>query len=167
MFKMIKWIMRLIMLTIIVVGGLYVYTNFINVGPDFSATQTETIDLLGLPEQFVITYLPQKGEKGNELARHEIWLYPSKQKKFVYLAGALINTEDITATTTDKTVLNPKDFSFYSSKEDVEQIIGKVNLASIELPGFYDQTDEIETFASKEAVFIFEQGYLTFMETLY
>lgn len=168
MFKIIKWIIQLLILILIIGGGFYVYFNYINPDSVYSEAQLEVIDNFGLPESFMITYLPKNLDENPELVRQEVWFYNTQNKKFSFLGGQITKADEIgeAPIAAKQSVLEPKDFDYYTSLEDVEKIVGKVNMAAIDAPVFFDETENIETYVSQEAYFIFEQGYLTYIQTI-
>lgn len=164
MFKIIRLILILIGLTVLVMGGFFVYYNYITAGLGFSNTQGDIIEALGYPEQFAITYLEQ-GEADNRLVRQEVWFYPTKGQKLSFLAGELVLTEEMEVQSDyPQTQLAPDLFDIYSTLADIKMTVGEVNLATLDLPVF--SGEGIETYMSKEAVFVFEQGYLMYVETV-
>ena len=170
MFKAIKWIIRLVVLVALVIGAGYVYFVFLNPGQTLTEVQKETIATLGRPAQFSISYLPQDSDEGGQLVRQEVWFYPSQKQKLVFLSGQLIATEDLEVPDNVEyaaTMLKSEDFDFYTTLADVEKMVGKLNLAEVDMPGFFDEQESgLRTYAAKQGAFIFEQGYLTYMETL-
>ena len=167
MLRAIKWFIRLILLVAIIFGVGYVYFNYFDSGEILTEAQQEIISTLGQPEQFVLTYLPKGSDEGSEFIRHEVWLYPSAKRKVIFLGGQVVNTEELEIkddAVYQPTQLKPEDFDSYTSLSSVEKQVGKINLAPLELPGFFG--DGVETYASAYAMFIFEDGYLTYMETL-
>jgi hypothetical protein len=151
-------------ITALVMGGFFVYYNYIESSPSFTYTQVETLETLGYPEQFAITYLEQ-GEAENRLVRQEVWFYPTKGQKLSFLQGELVLAEEMEVQPDyPKTFLTPDMFDIYSDLDDIKKWVGDINLAQVELPVFNDEG--VETFMSGEAVFVFEQGYLTYVETI-
>ncbi|MCK5416577.1 hypothetical protein KAI92_04070 [Candidatus Parcubacteria bacterium] len=167
MLSAIKWFFRLILSIVIIFGVGYVYFNYIDKGQVLTKDQQEIISTLGRPEQFTLTYVPKGSDKGSEFVRHEVWLYPSTKRKVTFLGGKVVGTEELEIEDDVKykaTQLKIEDFDFYTSFKDVEKQVGKINLIPIEIPVFF--SDGVETYASKDAMFIFEDSYLTYMETL-
>ena len=162
-----KIFFQLIVLAVVVFVVGYIYFNYIDSGQVLTAAQQEIIANLGRPEQFAITYLPKGSDKGSEFARHEVWFYTSAKRKVIFLGGKLIDTKELEIKDNSEynpTQLKSEDFDFYSDINDIEKQVGKINLAPLEIPGFFG--DGIGTYASAHAMFIFESGYLTYMETL-
>lgn len=167
MFKFIKKIIFLIiLLTIVFIAGFFYY-NYFDKGVAISKEQENIITEIGRPEQFTISYLPKGSDEGSEFVRHETWYYPSLRQKVSFLNGKLITTVNLDiedGSKYNKTLLMSEEFDSFSTKQDIVKQIGEDNLAPIELPGFFG--DGIETYASSEALFVFEGDYLTYMETL-
>ncbi len=170
MFKLIKLSINLFVLLLIILGVGFIYFNYLDKGTFLTEDQDKIIETIGRPEQFSVTYLPQATEEGSQFVRQETWFYPSEKKKLVFLSGKVISTENIELKEDvgyDSTVLKSEDFDYFTTLGDVEKIVGKVNMAELNLPGFFDEeSDGLRTYASKEAIFIFEDGYLTYVETL-
>jgi len=167
MSKIKKWLIKLILLGIVIFGVGYVYYNYIDSNKNLTDGQLEIISILGYPEQFTLTYLPKGSDEGSEFIRHEIWFYPSMERKVTLLGGQVVATDELTMVAGSKyepTQLRPEDFNFFSSLSDIEEQVGKDNLASVEIPGFFGEG--VETYATKDAMFVFESGYLTYMETV-
>lgn len=167
MFKSIKWLLRLTLVIAIIFAVGFVYYVYIDHGVALSEDQVEMVSSHGLPEQFSISYLPKGSEEGSEFVRHELWYYPAKGQKVSFLNGRVVNIEKLElaeGVTYNRTQLEPSDFDVYTSLVSVENIVGKKNIAPIELPGFFGEG--VETYASPGAVFVFENEYLTYMETL-
>ncbi len=170
MLKKLKRILDILALLVFVFAVLFFYFNYIDNEMVATETQTETVNLFGEAEQFMISYLPQEAKEGGQLVRQEVWVYPTQQKKFSFLLGELVSVEDIKEEVPDDfrvTKLRPEDFEFYTSYKDLEKRFGKDNIAPLELPGFFDGEGGLNTYATKDAVFVFEGEYLTYMETLY
>lgn len=167
MFKIIKFVFRLLVLVVIVYFAIFLYYNIFGQEDSYSSAQEEVRKEFGSPEQFMITYLPKGTEEDPELVREEVWFYPEAEKKIIFLGGEKV--QEILFQPTKKaeaTSLESKDFTYYSSLEDIEQVVGKVNLAEVNIPGFFYGEGEVETYASRQAVFIFEKGYLTYAQTI-
>ena len=150
----------------IIFGIGYVYFVYIDKGAVLSEAQTEIKNSLGRPEHFVITYLPKGSETGSEFIRQEVWYYPSQKQKASFLAGRLTDIAELEipdSASYEATLLNPEDFDVYTSLKQVESLVGRDKLAPLELPGFHG--DGIATYGSLGAVFVFENGYLTYIET--
>ena len=128
-----------------------------------SKEQEEIVDTLGYPEQFFITYLPQ-GE--GDLVRTEVWYYPSYQVKTTFLNGKTFAVEDfVIEYEVIPTTLKPEDYYFAQTYDEVEDVLGMPIEPLDFLPEFYEP-GEIETYASKEAIFVFEKTYLTYFQTI-
>jgi len=164
MLKLFRLILILIGLSVLVMGGFFVYFNYFDQTPDYSANQLEILDTLGPPQQFAITYLEQ-GSDDQRLVRQESWFYPALGQKLSFLGGDLVQNEEMEVQADyPATYLTPDLFDIYSTLDDIKLIVGEVNLAPLDLPVF--SGEGIETYASKEAVFVFEQGYLMYVETI-
>ena len=152
---------------VIIFGVGYVYFNYIDNSKTLTEAQQEIISTLGRPEQFAVTYLPKGSDEGSEFIRYEMWFYPSTKRKVTFLGGKVVDTKELEIKDNQEyksTQLKSEDFDFYTSLNDIEKQVGKINLAPIEIPVFFG--DGVETYASKDAMFVFENGYLTYMETL-
>ena len=162
MTKKVKFIVLLVLIFFIAVLFFYFFNK-----PKFvlSESQKEIVESLGRPDQFTISYLPQ-GE--SNLARHEIWFYLNYEQKISFLNGELILSEDIKndLSKRNSTNLKSEDFDFYVSAAEVKNKISSDDFILVDAPVFSDTENGIETYASSQALFIFEQGYLTYMETL-
>lgn len=157
----------MVLVLIIIFAVAYVYFVYIDKGMALSQAQLDIKDEMGEPEQFAITYLPKGSEDGSEFTRHETWFYPSQKKKVTFLQGKAVNIDDMEIADDVEywaTPYSPEDFDVYTSVRTVKNIVGKNNLAPIELPGFYG--DGIATYGSPGAVFVFENEYLTYVETI-
>ncbi len=133
-------------------------------GSQISESQQETINLFGDPPQFVLTYLPQQSESGQDLARYEIWYYPEVSKKITFLAGKIIDSQDFESADEMSAVsFQPWDFDIFTSYQELVDVIGdRPNL--VDLPGF--SGEDLKTYATEEGVFIIEGDYLTYVQTL-
>jgi len=130
-----------------------------------SNAQKEIINNLGRPDQFVITYLPQGDEK---LIRSELWFYFSTKQKFSFLGGELVDSEKIKENISGRssTILKTEDFDFYTSFKDIKKRKELSDLNLVDAPVFNDKENDLQTYVSAKAIFIFEKGYLSYMETL-
>lgn len=167
MLKAVKWIIRLILLVAIIFAVGYVYFNYFENTKTLTEAQQDIISTLGPPEQFNLTYLPKGSDEGSEFIRYETWFYPSVKRKVTFMGGVVVATEELEIKDNAEytpTRLKPQDFDFYSDLDDTKEQVGEINLAPLEIPGFFG--DGVETYASKDAMFVFENGYLTYMETL-
>lgn len=167
MLKVKKFFIKLIVLIVIIFVVGYVYFNYIDSGKALTEAQQEIISTLGRPEQFALAYLPKGSDEGSEFVRHEVWFYPSMKRKVIFLGGKIVGTEELDIKDNseyESTQLKSEDFDFYTGIDDVEKQVGEINFLPLEIPGFFG--DGVETYAGKDAMFIFEDGYLTYMETL-
>ena len=160
-----KFIAKLVLVIIIIFAVGYIYFNYIDNGGALSSAQQEIVETLGRPEQFALTYLPKGSDEGSEFVRQETWFYPSMKRKISFLNGEIVSTEELDikeGVVYTPTLLKSEDFDFYSTLNKVKKITG--NLEPMELPGFFDEG--VETYASSDVMFVFENGYLTYAETL-
>jgi len=134
--------------------------------PDYSLSkeQVETVEALGYPNQFVISYYPQ-GE--NDLVRTEYWYYPGYNMEITFLDGKIYVVEEYeTGDQVAATPLRPEDYDLYTTLEDIEEILGEAPPEPIDfLPGFYEP-GELETYISANAIFVIEKDYLTYFQTM-
>ena len=162
MFKTIK---KIIITLFIVIAVFLLVFLFWGEKRELSGAQKELLDLMGRPSQFSLTYLPSDG--GGTLLRQETWFYPENGEKVIFLNGSLISSEEIkTSDKYSKTELRIEDFDFYSSVYQIKKLLGPENVTSLDLPVFTELSEGIETYVSADALFVFEQGYLTYMETV-
>jgi hypothetical protein len=155
------------MVVLIIFGIGYVYFVYIDNGFALSEAQIEIKDIYGAPEHFIISYLPKGSEEGSEFARYETWFYPSLGQKISFLAGKPLDISELEiAENSDywPSPYNPEDFDVYTSLSQVKKILDGEELAPLELPGF--DGDGIKTYGSAGALFVFENDYLTYVETL-
>jgi hypothetical protein len=129
-----------------------------------STEQRNTIKLFGYPADFVITYLPRK--EGQQLVRSEVWYYPGIGKSFSFLGGKLAGAEKYSdSQNLSPTDLKPEMFDFDSEYAEIEELLGKGNIDLVDyLEGFTDEN--LKTYFSPKAVFIFENGQLTYLQTV-
>lgn len=162
MFKTIK---KILITLIIVIAIFLLVFLFWGENKELSGSQKEIVDLIGRPSQFGLSYLP--ADSGSALLRQESWFYPEKGEKLIFQNGDLILSETIDKTDKySKTKLNIEDFDFYSSVYQIKKQLGAENVTTIDLPVFSDESEGVETYVSDDALFVFEQGYLTYMETI-
>lgn len=133
-----------------------------------SQDQKDTVELMGNPAQFVITYLPQGDDNETTMVRSEVWYYPQQEKSLHFLSGNLISTEDYLpeseSEATEQTDLFPSDFDVMMNLDELEVALDEVPQQLYELPGFDE--DGFQTFMTSKAVFTIENGYLTYFETV-
>lgn len=162
----IKYIAIFLLILFIALGAFFILRNLkqnILVEYSLSKEQREIVNTLGYPAQFFITYLPQ-GE--GDLVRTEVWYYPDYQMKTTFLNGKTFAVEEfLTEDEVVPTTLKPEDYYFAQTYDEVEDVLGMPVEPLDFLPGFYEP-GEIETYVSKEAIFIFEQTYLTYFQTI-
>jgi hypothetical protein len=129
-----------------------------------SSEQKNTVKLLGYPADFVITYLPRK--EGDQLVRSEVWYYPDIGKQISFLGGKLAGAQAYSTTEKLKpTTLKPEMFDFDSQFSDLEDSLGKANIDPVDyLEGF--TADNLKTYFSDQAVFIFENDQLIYFQTV-
>ncbi len=152
-----------VLLTFLILGTFfYFYTNN---GLALSKSQEEIVETLGRPDQFTITYLPQ-GE--SNLSRQETWFYLENKQKISFLNGEITSSKEINKDLTARSSsdLKSENFDFYVSLDEIKNMFEEDNLVLVDAPVFSDAENGVETYASSKALFIFEQGYLTYMETL-
>lgn len=135
--------------------------------PKFSEVQEDTIDTFGYPNQFVVTYMPAGDENDIYLVRTEVWYYPEYDMQVTFSGGEIFNVEDYTPEDPDvlPTTLKPEDFVFEMDYSNVSQILNTENIDLIDMPGFYEQ-GVLETYLSDKALFIIENGSLSYIQTL-
>lgn len=131
---------------------------------ELSPDQQKVVELLGHPDQFSISYIENDN---SQLVRTEVWLYQNSDQRITFLKGALISSEIYKSS--DKyssTPLHPEDFYFDQDFKDIEKIVGRDKLFEIkDFPGISDSND-IKVYGSNEIVFVIENGYLTYIQTL-
>ncbi len=167
MIKTVKRLFTLVFLLAIVFGVGFVYFNFFDKGEPLSGPQEEIIASMGRPEQFILSYLPKGSDTGSEFVRHELWFYPSTKTKVTFLSGQVIATDDLElkeGANHSATSLQVEDFDVFTTVGDVQKLTGGDQLEPIDLPSFFG--DGVETYASAQALFVFENDYLTYVETL-
>lgn len=129
-----------------------------------SQEQAQTIDTLGYPAQFVISYLP-KGK--TDVVRTEYWYYPVQKLEITFLDGTIYTAEsyepDAQATATS---LKPEDFDLLTTLDQIETLMEGSPPEPLDfLPGFYEP-GKIETYISSSALFVIESDFLTYFQTL-
>lgn len=153
-----------IALVIILVLGVVLLLTFQIPDYSLSKEQSETIKALGYPNQFVISYYPQ-GE--DDVVRTEYWYYPDYSMEITFLDGEIYVVEEYKAE--DKvaaTPLRPEDYDLYTTLAEIEVIFGEAPPEPTDfLPGFYEP-GELETYISTHAIFVIEQDYLTYFQTM-
>lgn len=159
-------IILLIIITIIYFGFGLISGGLKDSGLADSA-EAEIKNLLGNPGDFSISYVPQGSDEAGVLARNEIWFYPEQGLKVVFIGGSLVGVEEYMpiSSTTSATELNPEDFYFDITREELDGIFGAENIEPVDyLPGLYEE-GVFETYLTDKAIFVLEQGKLTFIQT--
>jgi hypothetical protein len=153
---------RLLAALIIVILGLV--GVWLLVQSPLSPDQRNSIKLFGYPADFVITYLPRKD--GQQLVRSEVWYYPEIGKQFSFLGGKLAGSDKYAnENKLPPTDLKPEDFDFDTQYTEIEEILGKENIDPVDyLEAFADEN--LQTYFSPKAVFIIENGQLTYFQTV-
>jgi hypothetical protein len=131
------------------------------------STDQQTIrETFGPPEQFLITYLPQGPSDNPRAVRSEVWYYPKHSKQVSFLGGKTVAVTEFNPKETiiGGTSLRPEEFDIYMGYDEVAKIVGKLNIERFDFPVFFDDT--VETYASDQALFIIEEGYLTYIQTI-
>jgi len=162
---MVKTIKKILITLIIVIAVFLLVFLFWGEKRELSGAQQEVIDLIGRPTQFSISYLPSDG--GGALLRQETWFYPERGEKEVFQNGVLILSEEIEKNDNySKTALKTEDYDFYSSVYQIKKKFGTDNVTNLDMPVFTEVAEGVETYVSGDALFVFEKGYLTYMETI-
>mgnify|MGYP007134653263 CR=1 FL=1 len=135
--------------------------------PDFllSETQKDTVDALGYPTNFAISYMPTGDEEKPTLTRNEVWYYPTHNLKIIFSAGKVFETEEYTPTTTkqEPTKLKPQNFHFNQSFASIKR---HLKSKPYEFESFAEEDDyDIKTYVSEDAFFTIENGKLTYFQT--
>lgn len=167
MSKIIKILIKLFVIAAIVFLAVYFFYYFKGDSVALSQSQEEMVKSLGRPEQFAITYMPKGSDEGSDFVRHETWFYPSLGSKLTFLAGELVLTEELEIPEGKEyypTIYNSEDFNFYTNLTETRELLGEQALEPLELPGFFDEG--VEVYGSAGAMFVFEEGNMTYMETL-
>ncbi len=159
---MTKKVKFIVFLVLFIVGAFFYFSG--SSGLVLSDSQVEIVESLGRPDQFMIAYLPQ-GD--SDLVRSETWFYLEVKEELSFLAGELVETKEIEQDLSGRssTDLKSEDFDFYVSFEEVDAMFDD-SLVSVQAPVFFDEENGLETYACSEALFVFERGYLTYVETL-
>jgi len=163
--------LKIVIVFALIVGGFYLYYNYISsdTSPATTQAQNEILELFGLPEQFMVSYLPRGEGEEMVLARFEAWYYPRHEKKFTFLAGELFSVEDFKPETklVAPTNLRPQDFEFSMDYNEVSKIIGYANVKETDfLPGFFGEIEKIKTYLSSNATFVIQDGHLVYIQTV-
>jgi hypothetical protein len=166
--KRTKWGLVVVVFLLSALLAGFFYFNYFNQETGLSPDQIKIIKTFGVPTQFSIAYLPA-GDFTVEarFVREEKWFYPAVGLRLTFLSGRLVASDKLELTKKgqyEKTSLRPGDFSYQTTVADVRRLIGAAELAPMEVPGFFG--DGVETYASRKGVFVFEGGYLTYMQTL-
>jgi hypothetical protein len=134
---------------------------------DNPSAQETTLNTLGYPAHFMIEYLPRETDTGASYIRHEIWYYPDVNKKIVFLAGdiAYVDILDPKQVPSTPTPLQPENFVYGQTIEEVSTLLGE-EAREIELIEGLSNDDGIQTVLSLSAVAAFEDGVLTYIQTL-
>jgi hypothetical protein len=86
--------------------------------------------------------------------------------KITFLEGRVFATEDFEYEgEVYKTELVPWDFDINSSYNDVTSRLGGAVQSLEDLPGFFEP-GQYESYISDEAIFVVEEPYLTYFQTL-
>ena len=159
-------LIKFIIFIAILLGGAFVYFNYIASPSLLSADQEEIRGLYGPPEQFMITYVPRGAIENPQMARQEVWYYPKQEKKVSFLAGDLIIADEFKPkeAAVSGTSLRPEDFDVYMGFDGVAALVGELNLQLMDMPVF--SGEGVETYVSPQALFIFEDDYLTYVQTI-
>lgn len=149
----------------IIIFLLAAYFLFFSPSELVSVEQQQLIDLWGNPAQFVITYLPQDAKDGKNLVRYEVWYYPQQGKQVDFLGGKTLAVRDFSVEELSFTTQYlPWDFDFDVSLQQIKALVNNDELQLVELPGFSDEG--VETYANKQLILVFEDDYLTYVQTL-
>jgi hypothetical protein len=153
----------LVLLAALAVTAFLVVSLFSN---SLSDSQQQTRDMFGAPDQFVITYLPRGTDEETEMVRSEVWYYKNAQKKVSFLAGELIATDDHQlADDVVSTPFLPEDIDVLMNFSEIQKALQTQAITQVQgLPVF--DSEDVKTYLSKDALFIIEQGYLTYFQTL-
>jgi len=159
-------LIKFIIFIAIVLGGAFIYFNYIASPSLLSADQEEVRGLYGVPKQFMVTYVPQGLGEEARMARQEVWFYPKQEKKINFLAGELMTVEGFIPeeTSVAGTALRPEDFDVTMGYDGVAAILGESNITKMELPVF--SGEGVDTYVSPEAIFVIEDDYLTYVQTI-
>jgi len=129
-----------------------------------SQPQEDTVKSFGYPQQFTVLYLPQGQDKP---VRTEYWYYPQYKMKITFLNGLVYAVEEHQVQNqSEPTDLKPQDIDLHTSLAEVEELVGKANYEPVDfLPGFFE-AGQLETYISSQALFAYENGSLTFFQTV-
>lgn len=132
--------------------------------PTLSSDQQQIRNLYGHPQQFVITYLPRGSNERPQLVRQEIWFYDKAKQKISFTAGKLIYSQSYQPDSLSKpTRFLPEQFYFEQTTDEVKNIIGQDKVQEL---SFFDEDKYVRTFVTDEVLFVMEQDYLTYLQTL-
>lgn len=147
-----------------VLSGLAAFFYF--AGTALSDAQQETVDLLGNPDQFVITYLPRGTDDNPEMVRSEVWYYVGMGKQVSFLGGKLVTVEPYQPEgEMVPTRFVPWEIDVRTDFEEMKDVLGTEAIMSIhDLPIY--SGEEVQTYLTPGAIFIIEQGYLTYFQTV-
>ena len=166
--KQMKWGLAAVIFLLLALLAGFFYFNYFGQEAGLSPDQIEIVEAFGPPTQFSIAYLPVGDDgEGSRFVREEKWFYPAAGMRLAFLSGRLVASDEMELTNGEqyeKTSFRPQDFSYRTTVSDVRRLIGEAELAPMEVPGFFG--DGVETCACRKGVFVFESGYLTYMQTL-
>lgn len=130
-----------------------------------SEPQKDTVDALGYPVNFAISYMPTGDNESPTLTRNEVWYYPEHSLKIIFSAGKVFETEEYTPSLTDQepTKLKPEDFHFNQSLISIKR---HLKSKSYEFESFAEEDKyDIKTYVSEDAFFTIENGKLVYFQT--
>jgi hypothetical protein len=129
--------------------------------------QQKVIDILGYPDQFVITYVENGGDSKPQLIRDEIWTYAKSGKSVTFLGGKLAYSDDYsTKNQIVQTTYHPEDFQFDQNYSDIKNQLNNTDIYEVnDIPGVTDQKN-IKVYTANGILFVFENGYLTYVQTI-
>lgn len=156
-----KRIIILGLVTTLIICVIYIFRTR---NTSLSSDQNNIRQLLGNPSHFVISYLPQ-GE--SDLVRNEVWYYKNSQKEITFLQGKFVLEKEWSGfNVASETNLLPENFDFYTSLDEMKSIIDCPEIEELDyIPGFSDN-DNLKTYYCEKALFIIENGGLSYFQTL-
>ena len=134
-----------------------------------SKVQQKIIESSGAPEQFILSYLADKGKEKTELVRTEVWFYPKSHKKITFVNGQVKDagpTEDPGAEFV-YTGLRPGDFRYSMNFDDIAARVGTAGIEPVNFKSTpaHDGADA-ESFMTENVLFTIKDGRLVYLETL-
>lgn len=135
--------------------------------PQPGDSQAAVVEVFGLPDYFVVQYLPRDEDGSQVLVRSESWHYVDHGQSVAFLEGLSVSIDELEATEGGIVYpeADPRDFDYEMSIDEVAATLGYEfeRVDDVVDPTLAEENGEV--YLGESAIVGFQDGYLVHVET--